>query len=157
LSSEPELYPIEKGVLPLVFELNCLEVCRPFWSCEGHEDDRGVVTRIPRVWFYARSLVYPRLVDDHLHGLRIAETLAYPWRVCLTYSEDDNVDTAFSIEPDLSFKERPKLAPLRSDLGVIADSIAKGIRGRAVHYLRTIPPMRRDPEKRRLRPALFRL
>ena len=37
LSSDPERYPIEPGIVPLVFALRGLRVFEPCWSCEGHD------------------------------------------------------------------------------------------------------------------------
>ncbi len=41
------------------------ERLHPFWSCEGHIGPAGKVTRLPRVWFYARSVLYPRLITEY--------------------------------------------------------------------------------------------
>ena len=56
---------IEAGILPLVYAVNCLSACHPFWSCEGHIGPAGKVNRMPRVWFYARSVLYPRLITEY--------------------------------------------------------------------------------------------
>jgi hypothetical protein len=49
LSSDPEKFPIEAGILPLVYAFNCLGACAPVWSCEGHIGPAGKVNRLPRV------------------------------------------------------------------------------------------------------------
>ena len=56
MSVEPDAYPIEPGIAPLVFEFYALRLCPPCWSCEGHVDAAGKLTRLPRVWFFCREI-----------------------------------------------------------------------------------------------------
>jgi hypothetical protein len=128
LSSEPEEFSIESGIYPLVYAIASLGTCPPFWSCEGHLDNVGVISRIPRVWFYARDLSYPRLIQDHLSNLAGGGELQYKWHVCLTFSDGDNIDTAFSLEPNVAMNEEMKLDLLRQDITVIAENFVYAIK-----------------------------
>ena len=76
---------------------------------------KETVTRIPRVWFYCRSLTYPRLMDRYFSHLKLKKRLNYTWHLCITHSDADNADTAFSIEPDLTYVVRPSLGLLQRD------------------------------------------
>ena len=120
LSSEPERYPIEQGILPLVYSLSTLRVCPPCWSCEGHSRHKGQeLHRIPTVWFYSRSLIYPKLIADYLVELKGLRHLHVDWHVSISYSADA-LDTTFAIEPRLVLNEAPELADLREDIATIA-------------------------------------
>ena len=130
MTSDPR-FPIETAIVPLVYALSSLRLCEPCWSCEGHANASGTVTRIPRVWFYCRSLTYPRLMDRYFSHLKLKRRLNYPWHLCVTHSDTDNADTAFSIEPDLTYVERPTLALLQRDIRPIADGLAAYIRTEA--------------------------
>ena len=123
LSSDPKRYPLEEKIIPLVFAFCSLRVCQPYWSCEGHCSSTGEVSKIPRVWFYSRSLIYARLIDDYLSFLHFKKQISCPWHLCLTYSSWAHVDTAFSIQPDLTFLKEPKLRSLQMDANVIASGL----------------------------------
>lgn len=128
LSSDPETFSIEIGIYPLVYAFACLGLCPPFWSCEGHLDQSGNISRIPRVWFYARDLSYPRLIQDHVAGLAAAKKLTYQWHVCVTHSDLDNIDTAFSLEPNVVMSEALDLSLLHSDIKTIAIDFVPNIK-----------------------------
>jgi hypothetical protein len=128
LSSEPEEFSIEPGIVPLVYALASLGTCPPFWSCEGHLDQSGTVSRIPRVWFYVRDLSYPRLIQDYLMALAGKKKLNYSWYVCVTHSDGNNIDTAFSLEPNVTMNEDLDLNRLRSDVRIISDNFVYNIK-----------------------------
>jgi len=128
LSSEPNEFSIELGIYPLVYALASLGTCPPFWSCEGHLDHSGTISRIPRVWFYARDLAYPRLIQDHVAGLSTKKNLNYKWHVCITYSDGDNIDTAFSLEPNIVMNGELDLDLLRQDVSAIAENFVCNIK-----------------------------
>ena len=48
--------------------------------------------------------------------------MSVPWQVVLTFSDEDNADTTFSLEPNLDHK-RPLLAALQRDIDVIAEHL----------------------------------
>ena len=89
LSSEPDRYPIERLVLPFVFHLNALRVVQPCWSCDGHLDTFSAeekIWKLPQVWFYSRSVVYPKLINDYLRDLKHHSRLNHHWQVNLCSS-----------------------------------------------------------------------
>jgi hypothetical protein len=49
-----------------VFGFNCLWICPPFWSCEGHKYPDGLIQWVLQGRFSTRSHAYPRLIDDWL-------------------------------------------------------------------------------------------
>jgi hypothetical protein len=128
LSSDPEAYPIEPRVAPLVFELKRLGVFDPCWSCEGHDHDHtpGALWKVPRVWFYADSVQHVRALSEALADLAIERRLSTPWRVVVTHSDDGNPATAFSLEPDA--QPGAVLSRLQADLDVLAETVAERFR-----------------------------
>ena len=81
LSSDPENHPLESRIAPLVYEIKRLEVFDPCWSCAGHDGADGALWKIPRVWFYCRSVVHLRVLADALKELHLDRRLSVPWRV----------------------------------------------------------------------------
>lgn len=138
LSSDPEKFPIETGILPLVYAFKCLGACDPFWSCEGHNGPSGRAMRLPAVWFYARSVLYPRLITEYAAKLHVQKQTRYPWHVTVTHSDTTNLDTAFSLEPNIRLEAEPSLAALHSDIGVIAANLVTGIKKKAAAFLADI-------------------
>ena len=127
LSSEGERSPVEPLVAPLVFELKKLGVFHPCWSCEGHADQEGRLRKIPRVWFYADSVVHLRGLSEAIDRLFNRQRLSTHWQIVLTYSDAGNPDTTFSLEPQ---PEAPDcLGALQADLRVMADELADAFWG----------------------------
>ncbi len=122
LSSEGERSPVEPLVAPLVFELKKLGMFHPCWSCEGHADEAGELQKIPRVWFYADSVVHIRCLAEAVNRLSGASRLSARWQVVLTYSDPDNPDTTFSLEP--ASTGGVALPALQRDLRVMAEELA---------------------------------
>lgn len=120
LSSDPTS-PVEPLIAPLTFELKRLGVFHPCWSCEGHDDEAGRLWKLPRVWFYANSVVHIRALGEALDRLFTAQRIKARWRVVLTYSDPDNPDTTFSLEPEAA--EGRRLADLQADARAIADGL----------------------------------
>lgn len=118
LSSEPD-YPLEPNITPLVFELKRLGAFQPCWSCEGHNDKDGKLWKIPRVWFYADSMVHVRVLADAIAELYVTEKLLSRWEIALTMSDPDNADTSFSLQPNINEGEL-KLTDLQKDVDTIA-------------------------------------
>ncbi len=119
ISTDPEKHPVEHNIAPLVFELKRLEVFQPCWSCEGHNGPDGKLWKVPRVWFYCSSVVHLRVLASAVSELRVKGHLNVPWQVVLTFSEDDNTNTTFSLEPNLP-DEAPPLLALQQDVETIA-------------------------------------
>ena len=99
LSAEPDRYPIEPGILPLVFAMKRSGIFDPCWSCEGHSGIDGAFWKAPMVWFYCRSMLYLRLLGDGVNRMKGLGGLKASWQVAVTYSDPGNPDTAFSLQP----------------------------------------------------------
>jgi hypothetical protein len=137
LSSEPDRYPIEPYVLPLVYVLASLRLVFPCWSCEGHLRPTGGLTRMPQVWFYSASTVYPELIAAHLAELTFRRTLAHAWTISVCPHTTGGA-TIFQIQPqqlDEAEVQAAELASLQNDLVTIADSLAPSLRALARHML----------------------
>jgi len=119
LSCDPA-YPIEGGIAPLAFELARLDVFEPFWSCEGHTDRRGDPWKLPRVWFYCDSVIHVRLLAHVMRDLEIKKVIRFPWQVRLTFADDHNPGTAFSLEPMMVPGIHPTLSGMQADAKAIA-------------------------------------
>lgn len=122
LSSDPDKHPLETRIAPLVFELKRLGVFEPCWSCEGHNKPDGALWKIPRVWFYCRSVVCVRVLADGIKELHLKGKLSVPWQIVITYSDDDNADTTFSLEPRLQ-ADSASLIALQNDIDAIAQHL----------------------------------
>ena len=134
LSIDPDRYPVEPRILPLVFEMKRLRVFDPCWSCEGHSAADGSLWKTPMVWFYCKSTIYLRLLRDGLSQLKLSGRLKSPWDVVVTYSDPDNPDTTFSVQPSQQDRTIP-LDALRTDVGEVARSLDSMMRDGA-HALR---------------------
>ena len=120
LSTEPDRYPIEPAILPLVFAMKRSRILDPCWSCEGHLGAGGSVWKMPMVWFYCRSMVYLRLLGDGLNRMKGIGSLKAPWGVAITYSDPGNPDTTFSLQPAPGEGRNYSLPELQRDARAIA-------------------------------------
>jgi len=117
LSSDPERFPIESGIVPLVYALSDMEIGVPCWSCEGHEDRDGKLGKLPQVWFYVLDQAYPDLLANFLWQLQFAGHIENRWKVAVV-AADNTLDATFAIVPDSS-EDLGGLASLRRDIEVI--------------------------------------
>jgi hypothetical protein len=62
----------------------------------------------------------------------------HPWHVIVTHSDTTNLDTAFSLEPNIRLEAEPSLASLHADIGVIAENLVTGIKQKAAAFLADI-------------------
>ena len=123
LSSDPDRYPIEPKVVPIVFWLNSLRLIQTCWSCEGHMNLEGELLRIPQVSFYAISPVHAYLISRHLSQLRIEKKLVCTWQIVLSdYGQNCNV--TYTLEPKLGNTTKVHLGLLQKDLQIIGDHLA---------------------------------
>ncbi|MCH8187949.1 MAG: hypothetical protein IIB66_04470 [Proteobacteria bacterium] len=136
MSSEPDEFPIEPGIVPLVFALYSLRQVEPCWSCEGHVKEDGTFWRLPQAWFYCRSQVLPRIIADAVSQLRSQGVTQATWIVNVTYAAEESLDPVFAIRPDLSLSEPYDLRTLRRDVEGLADGLLEAVRERARHYLK---------------------
>lgn len=134
MSSDPERYPIEGKIVALVFGFNCLRICPPYWSCEGHTFPNGELFRVPQVWFYSRSMIYPKMIREYVFNLTHTKAIQYPWQICLAYTEN-SLETGFSIEPDIKAIVNPDLHVMQTDAQVVADYLVSGLKKLAFDYI----------------------
>lgn len=123
MSSDPERFPVEPKIAPLVFALYATRVCRPCWSCEGHLDAVGKLHRLPTVWFYTETPVYARMIYVAVEALRFEKRIDSRWRVGITAAEHDNPYTTYTLEPVLPEAPPPSLEALQRDVSVIAEGL----------------------------------
>ncbi|MDH5545711.1 MAG: hypothetical protein OEZ43_08965 [Gammaproteobacteria bacterium] len=77
--AEPDRFPIESQVLPLVYAIATNSPWQPIWSCEGHAQQDGELLRHPQVWFYAENHIRIDSVKQVLDQL--GAQLKAKWRV----------------------------------------------------------------------------
>lgn len=135
LSSDPERFPVEAKIVPLVFELKRLGVFYPCWSCEGHLDASGVFQRAPAVWFYCDDLLCVRLLSDGIADLHANDKLSGPWHLRVTYTEGDSPDTAFALEPLIEERSGVNLEALQADAALLAREMQTIMRSQAQDLL----------------------
>ncbi len=133
LTSDKE-FPVERGILPLVFELRASRVFQPIWSCEGHCDAAGDLFRTPSVWFCCEQTSHVRVLADALADISTKDGLSTSWRLALCCPGHTSPLTIFSLEPDVATK--PSLAILHDDIARIASQLRPRI-SRLVRSLRT--------------------
>ena len=148
MSSDPDDFSIEAGIVALVYAFNSLRLTPPCWSCEGHYNKSGDLYKLPKVWFYVRSMAYPDLISELLSDLAIARRLSLPWHVCVV-SWGDSLDVTFAIEPRIDPMSKPELNKLRHDARVIADSLMSDIKAKARHRVYRINQILKTSQPRR--------
>lgn len=134
MSSEADRYPIEPKIATMVFGFNTLRICPPYWSCEGHAFANGAIRRVPQVWFYSRSLIYPKLVGEYVLKLKTQEVLVNPWHIVVSHA-DDALETGFSIEPEVKSITDPDLESMQKDVIAISANLQTGLKSCARRYL----------------------
>lgn len=135
LSCEPERFPIEPKITPLVFEIQRLGVFYPCWSCEGHLDKQENLWRLPAVWFYCDNLTHVRLLADGVADLHTKGVLKVPWLVRLGYTDGDVPDTAFALEPLIEDRSTVRLETLQADVAALAREMQSAMRQQAQELL----------------------
>ena len=140
LSSEPAQYPIEPQVLPLVYALASLRLVPPCWSCEGHARPSGGLVRMPQVWFYSASTVYPELIALYLKDLEFHGKLRHQWMISVCPHTAGGA-TIFQLQPEQLRQadvQAEDLLSLHDDFRTIADSLTESIRQLALRLLKPI-------------------
>jgi hypothetical protein len=130
LSSEPENYPIEIKVVPLVFELAATRLMQPCWSCEGHLGPNGELWKIPQVSFYSESPIYPQLLLKHIYALQLQKRLTYPWHLVLA-DYGQTWELTYTLEPNLNREQTIHLGKLQADLHTLADDLCQRLKALA--------------------------
>ena len=98
MSGEPEKFPIEAGIVPLVYALYSLRLVTPCWSCEGHLSNDGKIGKLPKVWFYSASSFYPKMIAQVLGSLQAHHKIGYSWMVRVLPFSQSTFSTTYSIE-----------------------------------------------------------
>lgn len=137
LSSEPAQHPIEPSMVPLVYALSSLRIVPPCWSCEGHLRPIGGLTRLPQVWFYSASTVYPELITAYFADMKFRGKLHHQWTVSICPHTPGGA-TLFQIQPEglqSSEIQASDLPSLQEDLRAMGDSLVTSIRQLALNRL----------------------
>jgi len=127
LSAEPDRYPIELLVVPIVYELSASGLAQPCWSCEGHNDASGTLYKWPRVWFYASSVTYVELLRAALADLFDAGRTGRAWEVKRCAWQPHPASVMYVLEPCRAGDE-PTLRQLHRDLRVLGRTLAVDVR-----------------------------
>ena len=123
LSSDPERYPVESRVVPLVYELRKTRVMQPCWSCEGHMDADGKLWKYPQVSFYSPTPLYAVLLVNYLTLLKHHKKLYHDWNIIISGFGQKHSVITYTIEPKLSAYAPPHLGRLHCDLTTIAENL----------------------------------
>ena len=135
MSSEPEKYPIEEAILPLVYAFYSLRLLMPCWSCEGHNNGHGDIFKTPKLWFYTTHDFYPKLIAQYVSGLKGEGKLNNHWGVRILPFSQTMFTTTYSLEPlDINTNET-NLASLQQDIKTIAQNLRQGLFKLANHYI----------------------
>ncbi len=134
LSSEGDRYPIEPGVVSLVFAFHTLRLVKPCWSCEGH--GHGTHFKTPQLWFYADSALYPELISRYVTTQ--SRRLSTTWTVSLCAHQADPTATTFALMPILKEADEADLPALQNDLRTLANGLKAGVRQIASDLLRQL-------------------
>jgi hypothetical protein len=138
MSSDPDRYPIENGVVPIVYAFYTLRKLMPCWSCEGHLDGHERLFKQPKVWFYSTSSFYPKLVAQALSQMNAEKLLTHDWMVKILPFSQSMYTITYSVEPFTIAKsksDRDALLSLQTDLITIADNLRAEVFTQANTYI----------------------
>jgi len=138
MSSDPETYPVEEGVVPIVYAFYTMRLMMPCWSCEGHFDKHGVLAKLPSVWFYSTSHFFPKLLAQYLGEQKGRKSLRYHWGIRILPFSQSMFTTTYALEPiqgDLMEAEVFDLDRLQADMDSIAKNMRRDLMRDARHYL----------------------
>ncbi len=138
LSSDPENYPLEQKVVPLVYELRKTRVMQPCWSCEGHMDNNDRLWKYPQVSFYSSSPLYAVLLVNYLTLLKYRKKLNHDWNIVISGFGQKHSTITYTIEPKLNSGKTPHLGCMQSDLITIADNLEQNIKLEALKMLEAL-------------------
>jgi len=124
MSSDPDLYPIEKHVVPIVYSLYTLRLLMPCWSCEGHLDASHNISKLPKIWFYSVSPFYAKLVSQVLTDLRQKRRIKNDWIVIILPFSQSMFTLTYSIEPKSDqYSSDLELTSLQNDMSIIGENL----------------------------------
>jgi hypothetical protein len=138
MSSDPINHPIERGIVPLVYAFHTLRGIVPCWSCEGHLDGHGSITKAPRVWFYSTSNFYPKLITEAINHMEALKRISNNWMIRILPFSQSKYAITYCLEP-MEIKTTGDgckvLDSLRSDIVVIADNLRLDLVEQAQDYI----------------------
>ena len=135
MSSDPEKYPIEAAIQPLVYAFYTLRVTMPCWSCEGHNNPQGEIFKTPKLWFYSTHEFYPKLLAQYVSALKSERKLNDHWGVRILPFSQSMFTTTYSLEPLDVNTNQTNLGSLQQDIQTIAKHLRDGLFDLARHYI----------------------
>ena len=134
LSEDPEKFPIEEHIVPLVFELTTMRLVQTCWSCEGHASVDGKILKMPQISFYTEKPLYAQLISKYLSKLFWQKKLTYPWEITLS-DYGQTLELTYTIKCDISCVEEPRLQVMQNDLIAMSVNLSSEIKGFAQQFL----------------------
>jgi len=134
LSEEPNQFPIEENVVPLVFELTTLRLMQTCWSCEGHASIDGEILKLPQISFYTEKPFYAQLISKYLSRLFWRKELQYPWEIMLS-DYGQTLEATYTIKCNLDHIENPVLQIMHQDLNAMSKDFSTQIKNYAQELL----------------------
>lgn len=135
MSSDPDRYPIEGAIVPLVYAFYTLKSLMPCWSCGGHINNLGQVIKAPKVWFYSSADFYPKLIAQYVNQLHGEHTIMNNWSVRILPYSQSMFTLTYSLEPLNQNLENMNLDSLHQDIITIAQTLRHGTHNLAHHYI----------------------
>ena len=133
MSDAPDKFPIEPGIVPLVYAFYTLRLLHPCWSCEGHLYDNGMISP-PKIWFYAAHPLYARLLSEHLCSLKANRRLKNDWMVQILPNARSSLTITYSLEPVSTSTGRPAFEALRADIHELARDLREQMQALAQYH-----------------------
>lgn len=134
LSEDPIRYPIERRIVPLVMEFQYIEGIQTCWSCEGHENARGELIKLPRIWFYVADLVYLPVLQRYIDVTTALGRLNCDWQI-KRIELGNRYPDCYSIEP---IESNGEIFSLYQDCAQLARGAGGIIRAIAEQWLRDL-------------------
>ena len=147
MSSDPTHYPIEPNVCPIVYALYTLRLLTPCWSCEGHDNEKKQIIKMPKVWFYSKSLIYVKLISETLSSLKANKSLSYYWTVKILPYSESMLTMTYSLEPDIQYEEAVELNLLHRDMYVIGEKLRYEVHALARQYINRVDILTLEEDK----------
>ncbi|MEW6989683.1 hypothetical protein AADZ91_03250 [Colwelliaceae bacterium 6441] len=135
MSSDPNKFPIEEHVVPIVYAIYTLRLLMPCWSCEGHENDNDELIKVPKIWFYSVSPFYAKLIAQSLSTIKYKNKLHFEWSIKVLPFSQSMFTLTYSMEPEISTKETFVLKNLHHDMRVIGENLRENVLHEAKKYL----------------------
>jgi len=135
MSSDPEKYPIEHSIVPLVYAFYTLRLLMPCWSCEGHADAKGNIFKTPKLWFYTTNDFFAKLVAQYVSSLKGVGKLNEHCTVRILPFSQSMFTTTNSLEPQDVIPKQTNLQTLQQDIEVIASNLRQEMFKLAQYYI----------------------